>query len=95
MKMSLQEKITFYEMKSGAIQRNKRFNQHQLLQTKGLLFENNNICDRMNVTCTYIKAHIVIYECVHQVLNDTLIQDVPFLFFTIILKVVDYRVVNL
>ena len=83
-------------MKSGAIQRNKRFNQHQLLQTKGLLFENNNICDRMKFTCTYIKAHIVIYEFVHQVLNDTLIQDVPFLFFIqFLLKVVDYRVVNL
>ena len=92
--MSLQEKITFYEMKSGVIQRNKQSNQHQLLQTKGLIFENNNICDRMKVTCTYIKAHIIIYEFVHQVSNDTLIQDVPFLFFTI-LKVVDYRVVNL
>ena len=52
MKMSLQEKITFYEMKSGVIQRNKRSNQHQLLQTKGLIFENNSTCDRMKVTCT-------------------------------------------
>ena len=78
--MSLQEKITFYETKSGAIQRNKRCNQHQLLQTKGLIFENNNICDRMKVTCTYMKAHIVIYEFVHQVSTDTLIQHVHFYF---------------
>ena len=68
--MSLQEKITFYEIKSGVIQCNKRSNQHQLLQTKGLIFENNNTCDRMKVTCTYIEAHIIIYEFVHQVPNE-------------------------
>ena len=84
MKMSLQEKIKFYEMKSGATQRNERCNQHQLLQTKGLTFENYNICDRMKVACTYyIKAHIAINEFVHQVSNDLFIQDVPFLFSTI------------
>ena len=48
----------------------------------------------MKVTCTYIEAHIIIYEFVHQVPNDVF-HDVPFLFVTIILKVVDSRVVDL
>lgn len=51
----------------------------------------------MKVTCTYIEAHIIIYEFVHQVPNEIFTMSRFYLlqFYKMILKVVDYRVVEL